>query len=61
MRRRWKMPFNAEVLIRRKINLYYYPNNDNDTFAFMEMKRRVWFMPHHDVNDHILDEIREQV
>jgi hypothetical protein len=53
------MPFNSEVLIRRKINLYYYPNNDNDTFAFMEMKRRVWVMPHHFVYDHILDQITE--
>lgn len=59
MKRRWKMPFNSEVLIRRTINLYYYPNNDNDTFVFMEMKRRVWIMPHHAVHDHILDQITE--
>jgi hypothetical protein len=60
MRIRWKVSFNGENVIRKKINPSIYLINDNLTLAFKGMRWRIWDMPHLDIIDDVLTQIWEE-
>ena len=64
MRIRWKVSFNGENVIRKKINpsIYLINDNFNDNLilASKGMRWRIWDMPHLDVIDDVLTQIWEE-
>jgi len=69
MRIRWKVSFNGENVIRKKINPSIYLIQDNPSFYLINgnlilaskgMRWRIWDMPHLDVIDDVLTQIWEE-